>query len=404
MRIDADEDDQTVTIVFPHRFFGDWFTATVRDRFEQQLSHFLGPGYTLAYKTQGANGGGPGVTDRELGATRTDFPHGHAFTLDSFIVNTQNYFPLATAREVARAHTEQESAYNPVVFVGPPSSGKTHLLKAIANEVSRTNGPELVRYTAPEELPALAESLAQRGLGASRYLIMDELQRIREQEALQHALLAVFDAFHDAAAQMVFACAVHPAALELFSPGLKSRLESGLVVTMQPNELEVRVKLVKRVCQAKRLKLNKDQMLHLAQHFEDMRQLQGVLLKLFAYKELVRKDLQDSDFQSIVRHAQHESAAGRYDPKQIIDAVAEYFNLPSAELTGHKRSQAIVFARQVAMYLCRELLGASYPALGRLFGGKDHSTAMYAVKKIHKRIETDSELRQVVALLKKRCS
>jgi chromosomal replication initiator protein len=180
-------------------------------------------------------------------------------------------------------------------------------------------------------------------------------------------------------------------------------VEGGLVVTLKPHDLDVRTRYVKRLCQSKRLKLTKTQMLTLAQRFEDFRFLQGVLLKLFAFKELVHKEIQDQDFQSILQYAE-ETPTSRVDPEKIIRVVAEHLQVPEHELAGHKRSQTIVFARQMGIYLCRSLLGLSYPALGRLFGGKDHSTAMYAVKKMEERMAGDPSVKNLVTQLKKKCS
>lgn len=395
------DEEKCFVIRFPHRFFAEWFSTTVRDKFEEQLSLFLGPGYTLRY----VNGQGRAATNAaSIGAaTRTDFPFGHSFTLENYIANQKNYFPLATARQVAKS---SDSQYNPFVICGPSGTGKTHLLKAMANEMSKTVDPSGIFYGTPDDLRALVVS--NHGSLKERFakhvcLILDDFHRLRDIPDVHETLLELFDDFYGAKRKMLFASNQGVTTMENLPKSLKSRVEGGLVVTLKPHDLDVRTRYVKRLCQAKRLKLTKTQMLTLAQRFDDFRFLQGILLKLFAFKELVHKEIQDQDFQSILQYAE-ETPTNRVDPEKIFQVVAEHFQIPEYELAGHKRSQTIVFARQMGMYLCRSLLGLSYPALGRLFGGKDHSTAMYAVKKMEERMAGDPSVKHLVTQLKKKCS
>ncbi|QJT10054.1 helix-turn-helix domain-containing protein [Oceanidesulfovibrio marinus] len=396
------DEERCFTIRFPHRFFAEWFSTTVRDKFEEQLSLFLGPGYTLRYADNNHDRTAAGAA--AIGAsTRTDFPFGHAFTLENYIANQKNHFPLATARQVAKA---RETQYNPFVICGPSGSGKTHLLKAMANEMSKTVDSNAIFYGTPDDLRVMVGS--NSGTLKERFndhvcLVLDDFHRVQDLPGVHEALLELFDDFHDSGRQMLFASTQGVAGMDNLPTSLKSRVEGGLVITLKQHDLDVRTRYVKRLCQSKRLKLTKTQMLTLAQRFEDFRFLQGILLKLFAFKELVHKEIQDKDFQSILQYAE-ETPASRVDPDKIMHVVADHFQVPVHELAGHKRSQNIVFARQMGIYLCRSLLGLSYPALGRLFGGKDHSTAMYAVKKIDERMADDPAVKHLVTQLKKKCS
>jgi chromosomal replication initiator protein len=175
-----------------------------------------------------------------------------------------------------------------------------------------------------------------------------------------------------------------------------------LIVTLKEPDLEIRVGYIQRQARAKRLSLNKEQILTLAQRFTDFRYLQGILLKLFAFKELVKQDLSQKDFEHILANTE-EKTTDDLTPKKILSVVAEHFSVHVKDLTGTKRHQHIAHARQVAMYLCRQMLNTSYPALGRAFGGKDHSTVLYSVKKIDQLQEDDFELKQLLKTLKNKC-
>jgi len=176
----------------------------------------------------------------------------------------------------------------------------------------------------------------------------------------------------------------------------------GLIVTLKEPDLEIRVGYIQRQCRTKRLTLSKDQILTLAQRFTDFRYLQGILLKLFAFKELVKKDLSEKDFQHILSNTE-EKATDDLTPKKIMGVVSEHFNIRVADMTGTKRHQQIAQARQVAMFLCRQMLNTSYPALGRAFGGKDHSTVLYSVKKVKQLQDDNYELKQLLKTLKTKC-
>jgi chromosomal replication initiator protein len=148
--------------------------------------------------------------------------------------------------------------------------------------------------------------------------------------------------------------------------------------------------------------LDKEQILTLGQRFHDFRYLQGILLKIFAFKELVNKDIGQKDFELILSHTE-DAPRPALTADMVIETVADHFNIDPKEIKGSKRHHEIVRARQMAMFLCREMLGSSFPALGRIFGGKDHSTALYAVNKIKKMQKVSKDMKQLLITLKQKC-
>lgn len=398
------EDGHHVEVAFPHPYFARWFEHNIQGRFETLLRGFLGEGSDILYRespVQAASGGpAPAV------AKRIDFPFDPQFTLETFLVNKKNYFPLASAREVAK---QAGSLFNPFVICGAGGAGKSHLMRAIANEISKHHDPARILLTTIQDIQnryagrdGFDSQAARAGLLDHDFLFVDDFQLIRGDESLQREFVSIFNHFYDNKKQMVFSLAAPLTGSDFLDPMLRSRLEWGLIVTLKLPDLEVRVAYIQERCRARKLTLSKEQILTLAQRFQDFRYLQGILLKLFAFRELVRKDLDERDFEHILDNTE-EKGAEALTPNTIIAIVAEHLGVSPRDITGSKRHQNIAQARQVSMFLCRQLLGLSFPALGRAFGGKDHSTVLYSVKKIEQMQEDDQSLKKVLKDLKKKC-
>ena len=406
LNIQFDPESKQVSVTFPHPFFADWFEAQVQSRFEEQLGQFLGNGHAISYVNAGPNTAP--VPRRESGAVtnRIDFPFGRQFTFESFIVNKKNYFPLASAKEVAK---QDNVVFNPFIICGKNGSGKSHLMRAVANEISKRRNPASVLLCSADELNNIYRVKfagdvfkARTHIFSYDFLFVDELHLLRKEKTLQQELVTIFNHFYDNKKQMIFCCADKLTSYEFLNPTLKSRLEWGLIVTLKQPDLEIRVGYIQEMCRIKKLPLSKEQVLTLAQRFQDFRYLQGILLKLFAFRELVRKDIDKKDFEHILNNTE-EKTAEALTPEAIMKTVSEHLGVNLKELTGNKRHHSIAQARQVAMFLCRQLLGISYPALGRAFGGKDHSTVLYSVKKMEQLQQNDKDLKQLLKDLKEKC-
>ncbi|MCM0754105.1 DnaA/Hda family protein [Desulfovibrio aminophilus] len=399
LSLNMDEDGRCLEIGFPHAYFARWFEEGIRDRFEALLATFMGDGCSVRYREQRSNGTAP--------ASRTapravDFPFDPQFTFETFMVNKKNYFPLASAREVAK---QAGTLFNPFVICGAGGSGKSHLLRAIANEISKRHDPGRILLTSMQDIQNSYEGdrvAARARLGDHDFLFVDDLHLLRNTPDLQQEMISVFNHFHENRKQMVFTSPATIASCDFLDPMLRSRLEWGLIVTLKQPDLEVRVNYVQERCRTKKLMLSREQMLTLAQRFHDFRYLQGILLKLTAYRELVRKELDERDFEQILNNTE-EKTAEALSPRTVISIVAENQGVNPKDILGSRRNQNIALARQMAMFLCRDLLGLSFPALGRAFGGKDHSTVLYSVKKIEQIQQDDQSLKKVLKDLKRKC-
>lgn len=383
-----------LTVRFPHRYFADWFASQVRDRFEQALA---GTGLGLAYECRDQS---RSRIVREPLAGGPALPFGSEFIFDNFLVNTKNYFPLASAQEVAQS---REAPYNPFVLCGESGSGKSFLLRAIANARCE-NGADGIHVTGIEEMHEFYSSRAdaRKFLMSMRFLGVDDLQEIARYQYLQGEMLALFDHFHLQHKQMVFACAGKIPSLAFLAPKLKSRLEWGLCVTLKAPDLDVRTQYALSRCRERRLDLSRDRILLLAQRFSDLRNLEGCLLKLWAYRELVHDPITDDEFDSILNYLDDRSTTA-LTLDQILGAVCGQFGLSPEEILSSGRRHDLAFARQVAMYLCRKHLGLSFPELGRAFGGRDHSTVLYSCRKIEQLQRDDKSIKSMLQALTEKC-
>ncbi len=415
--IELSEGGHEVRVAFPHSYFAQWFAGRMQDRFEAELFRFQGRACDIRYvapasrrdglKTGGLSGNGAengsGGAPSANNSRKLAFPFDAQYSFESFLTNSKNYFPLETARQVARSDGAQ---FNPFVICGKSGSGKSHLLKAIANEMAKTHPLSDILVTTGEGLRALLSGpdllAARNHIAQHRFFLVDDIHWLAGDERLQQELLVIFNQFQDSRRQMVFTCQDRIGAWEDLVPALRSRLEGGLVVGLKQPDMEVRVALIQDRVRTKKLPLSKEQVLTLAQRFQNFRALGGILIKLLAFRELVRRDISARDFEQILSNTE-ERDQPQITVEMVLDTVCLHYQVSKKDVLGEDRRQNIALARQVAMYLCRNMLGLSYPALGRAFGGKDHSTVIYSVKKIHELQEDAKDMKQVLKDLKVRC-
>ena len=382
-----------LTVSFPHVHFAPWFAREGQTIFERTVARwFEGQGISpeLVYRAAA-------VPPRRTPPKETPPA---AYTLDGFITNNKNAFPLAAARRVADPASGH--AYNPFIVCGKSGTGKTHILRALTDALSAAHGGDAVFSGGADELAAaVAAHNGPAFFRARQVLVVDDLQRAARDAALQEQLIRIMDAFLDSRRQMIFACADTLASLRGLSEGLRSRLEVGLVVELKEPDLDVRLRFAQARCRGQGLKLDRDHPLLLAQRCAQLRYLSGIILKVAAFQSLEQRAITTADLENIL----HGTGDGRpVGPEDIVRTVAEHLELAPKDILGGKRHPALVRARQIAMYLCREMQGTSYPALGRFFGGKDHSTVVHSIKKVASLLVSDKDVQHLVTELKRKCS
>ena len=278
------QDTRQLDVRFPHAFFSTWFAENVQGRFEEQLNSYFGPGYVIQY-SQGNGNHSPqdNNTPRLSPAKRIDFPFDSQYTFDRFLVNKKNYFPLASAKEVS---TQKNILFNPFIICGESGSGKTHLLRAIGNELSKSQDSESIFLGSMEDISQIFNSngnnsshMAREKFFAYDALLVDDFHLIKNHPHLQNDFIVLFNHFYEHKKQMIVVCPQRITHYEFLDPTLKSRLEWGLIVTLKKPDFDIRIKYIRNQCRQKKMKLDSDQEITLAQRFNDFRSLQGILIK-----------------------------------------------------------------------------------------------------------------------------
>lgn len=405
IQISINRDNNYLLIQFPHKFFANWFHENIKKEFERIFYNYFDADTTLEYTSKfNFNKENHNSNNRKY-KSKIEYEQDPDYSFDNFIVNKKNYFPYISSKEISQ---QNDINYNPFFLIGNSGTGKTHLLKAIANEFVQQFSNYNILFATIEDLHSIYQTKKNNRQNIRNYLcsfesfILDDFQEIDKFEYLQQELILIFNFLHKSKKQMIFGCNGKLACLEGLDPKLKSRLEWGLIVQLKNPDLDIRLQYVKKQSKKNSLCLTQEQILHLAQRFQNIRHLRGIIIKLLAYRELIDANISDANFKDILKDLEIKPKQP-LDAAQIMRVVADYHQIEPEDLKSSKRHHSIVLARQSAMFLCRKLLGYSYPQLGILFGGKDHSTAIYSIKKIQKLQDNNKDIKNMLTTLKQKC-
>ena len=319
-------------------------------------------------------------------------------TFPNFVVGPSN--ELAYAAACASAG-EGGPRYNPLFLCGGTGLGKTHLMHAIAHRVLEKKPDARVVYVSAERFTnEFIEALQHHKMDEfrARYrsscdlLLLDDIQSLAGREQTQEEFFHTFNALRDADKPIVVSSDKYPQELQRMPERLVSRFNSGLVADVQIPELETRVAIVRKKAQLEGITLGDDVAVLLAQRIKtNVRELEGTLIRLAAKASLTGKKI-DYDFASAEIAAISPTRADTTSVEDIQRAVCSHFRLSNSELLSKDRHKSVAFARHVAMYLCRQRLGCSFPELGRAFGGRDHTTVMSAVRRVEQLRQKDPQV------------
>nr|WP_240740065.1 chromosomal replication initiator protein DnaA [Leucobacter triazinivorans] len=310
------------------------------------------------------------------------------YRFDSFVIGQSNRFAHAAAVAVAEAPAR---AYNPLFIYGDSGLGKTHLLHAIGHYARELFPDVRVRYVSSEDFTNdFINSIANNQGAAfhSRYrsvdiLLVDDIQFLEDKVETQEAFFHTFNTLHDHNKQVVITSDVQPKQLRGFEERMLSRFEWGLLTDIQAPDLETRIAILRKKAQRENLEIDHSILEFIASKFSsNIRELEGTLIRVTAYASLNQQHIDMALVHTVLKDLITLDADNEVHPSDIISKTADYFDLSVDDLYGPTRAQQIATARQIAMYLCRELTPLSLPKIGQLFGGRDHTTVMYAHKKI----------------------
>ena len=326
------------------------------------------------------------------------------YTFDSFVIGSSNRFAHAAALAVAEAPAQ---AYNPLFIYGSTGLGKTHLLHAVAQYVSEHSSSLSVRYVTSEAfvndfINSLRDKSRIEGF-KQRYrtydlLLIDDVQFFEGKERFQEEFFHTFNQLYEAGSQIVLSSDRPPRDIATLEERLRSRFEWGLITDIQPPDLETRIAILRRKVRVDGIHVQDEQVLTFiaGRVSSNIRELEGALTRVVAFSSLTGRPMTVELAQDVLRDVFPQGEAAEVSIKRIQDMVAEQFSLTLEELCGEKRSQNIVYPRQVAMYLSRELTDSSLPKIGKEFGGRDHTTVIHATSKISRLIREDRSVYNLV--------
>jgi chromosomal replication initiator protein len=320
------------------------------------------------------------------------------YTFDVFVIGASNRFAHAAALAVAEAPAQ---SYNPLFIYGSTGLGKTHLLQAVGHYVLQQHPSLNVRYVTTETvLNEFVDSMRDGRMVSfkQRYrtydlLMIDDIQFIEGKERLQEEFFHTFNSLYEAGKQIVLSSDRPPRELATLEARLRSRFEWGLITDVQPPDLETRIAILRKRVMTDGIQIADPEVLtFIADRVSsNIRELEGALTRVVAYASLTGRPISTELAQEVLRDLFPQGATRSITIEQIQSATAERFHLTVADLRSDKRTQTIVFPRQVAMYLARELTDSSLPKIGARFGGRDHTTVLHAVGKITRLLKEDRE-------------
>ncbi len=310
------------------------------------------------------------------------------YTFDTFVIASSNRFAHAAAQSVAESPAR---SYNPLFIYGDAGLGKTHLLHAIGNYVLENFGGRHVRYVTTETymnefvdaIRTNATTAFKRRYRECDVLLIDDVQFMERKESLQEEFFHTFNSLYAASKQIVLTSDRPPKSIATLEDRLRSRFLSGLITEVQPPELETRLAILQTKAEHEQVAVPHEVLEFIATHVKDnIRELEGALIRVTAFASLNRQPMNRELAEQVLSDIVSADQPRRITPQVILDATSETFGFSVEELCGPNRRRPLVTARQVSMYVFRELTDFSYPAIGREFGGRDHSTVMHAVEKI----------------------
>src|SRR6201993_1306269 len=323
------------------------------------------------------------------------------YTFDAFVIGSGNQFAHAACQAVAERPSK---AYNPLFLYGGVGMGKTHLMQAIGHEIKQRQPQSAICYVSSEKFTnEMINSLRYDKMTSFRdkfrnvdVLLVDDIQFLAQKERTQEEFFHTFNALHESMKQIVIASDRPPKELAEVEDRLRSRFEWGLIADIQPPDLETKVAILQKKAEQEKVTLPTDVALYVASNIRsNVREPEGALLPLVAPPSLIGAEIPLPYAQQVLKNF-IDSQARKVTIESIQKMVAEQFGLRLVEIKAKNNSRAIVYPRQIALYLAKQLTEASLPEIGRQFGGKHHTTVLHSVEKIEDVRKNDKDLNRLI--------
>lgn len=352
----------------------------------------------------------PNLSNNEVETTKN--PFNQKYTFGNFVVGKCNQTVYAAARAVAE---NPGKSFNPLFIYGGVGLGKTHLLHAIGNYIRESSPQMKVKYVTCEQftndyIESLGSSIKNKTNSQFRekyrnvdVLIVDDIQFISKKTSTQEEFFHTFNDLHQFGKQIIIASDRPPKEIETLEERLRSRFTMGLIQDLQPPDFETRVAILRKKCQLEKCSITDEALSYIAEHIDsNVRELEGMLSKVCFLSNLIGKSEADlSDVREAFSDKYDEKNEGGSNADQIISAVCEYFDISKDDITGKKKSKEIVEPRMIAIYMISEMLELPLVTIGKIFGGRDHTTIMHSRDKISSEMKTNRKIQTFVGEIKK---
>jgi len=408
--------DSQITLSVPSSFVKDQISQRYLAKIEEKLAELAGHDLTVKFSIQKKSSTKAAQDDssraakaEEAGTRKRQHPHlNKEYTFERFIIGESNSFAANASLAISK---NPGTGYNPCLIYGGVGLGKTHLVQAIGNSVYREFPDLKVAYLTVETFANEFILSIQKKTGhqfKNKYrlvdvLLIDDIQFLEGKEGTQEELFHTFNALYDANKQMVFTSDRPVSEIRSLSDRLRSRFERGLNVDLQPPNYETRIAILNRKVEEKKVKIPDEVVELICRNINtNVRDLEKALTKLIAYAELVNKHITLDIARQQLKDFFSQPNQKSITIELIQKIVSDYFGLSYKDLRGKRRTKAVAFPRQVAMYISRELTEYSTTEVGAEFGGRDHTTVMHACQKIEDRKKLDPNLEPTLQALVKR--
>jgi chromosomal replication initiator protein len=401
------DENNNLFVRVPNQIFEEWLSNHYSDVLQEALQNsnltnakiFFSAEGKSQPKKESASSATPVQTT--LNFDSVEYLLNPKYTFDRFVVASCNQFAHAAALAVAESPSK---VYNPLFIYGGVGLGKTHLMQAVGHKIKAIDRRVRLNYVS-------SEKFTNEVINAIRYdrtlalrekfrsvdiLLIDDIQFISGKEATQEEFFHTFNALYDAQKQIVLSSDSLPKEIPLLQERLQSRFESGLIADIQPPDLETKVAILKKKAESENFEMPDNVAFYIASKIKsNVRELEGSLVRLMAFSSLRGEKASLSMAQEVLKHIL-KSQEKHISIEQIQRRVAEYFGLKVSALKSKNNAKVIAQPRQMGMYLCRQLTGASFPEIGREFGGKHHTTVLHSVKKVEALRSTNKDFNNII--------
>ncbi|OXM14513.1 chromosomal replication initiator protein DnaA [Paenibacillus herberti] len=402
-------DEGLIVVTAPTTFAVEWLESRYTKLVRSTVSDYVGKSVDIRFTIEENRPPEPAQPAQQLikqAPATAGEPFSHMlnpkYTFDTFVIGANNRFAHAASLAVAEAPAK---AYNPLFLYGGVGLGKTHLMHAIGHYIMEHNPSTKVMYISSEKFTNEFINAIRDNRGESfrnKYrnidvLLIDDIQFLAGKDGTQEEFFHTFNALHEERKQIVISSDRTPKEIPTLEERLRSRFEWGLITDIQPPDLETRIAILRKKAKAENLDIPNEAMAYIANQIDtNIRELEGALIRVVAYSSLINEDISSHLAAEALKDIIPSSRPKMITIHDIQQRVGEFYGLKLDEFKARKRTKAVAYPRQIAMYLSRELTDYSLPKIGEAFGGRDHTTVIHAHEKISKQLKLDQELFKII--------